>query len=229
MIRWAGWSSQVSTQLIVCVPKWPIQFCRNLCWIPCWSPDKQNEHCSVLRHWKSHLLREDKLIRYNLLLINLVSYLILHLIDNGVQGPELNLNFGLFFCRPSFLNMGRKFVIFHLTGDSPSCYDLSEEVESSLVMVLTDSFAPLRWIPWGCLRWSSLCPRGQQQKRHKVSIFRPQVSCFTKTVCPHLLSLVAGLFIETFDLVFHTLYLRPEPEYTHILVCVHVCVCILVF
>lgn len=93
------------------------------------------------------LLREDKLIRYNLLLINLVSYLILHLIDNGVQGPELNLNFGLFFCRPSFLNMGRKFVIFHLTGDSPSCYDLSEEVESSLVMVLTDSFAPLRWIP----------------------------------------------------------------------------------
>lgn len=124
---------------------------------------------------------------YNLLLIILFSYLVLHLIDNGVQGPELNWNFGLFFRSSSLLNMGRKLVLFHLPGDSPSCCDLSEEVESSLVKVLSGSFTPLRWVLWGCLRWRSVCPRGQQQKRHEVPIFCPQVSSSTKTVCPHLL------------------------------------------
>lgn len=163
---------------------------------------------------------------YNLLLINLFSYLTLHLFDSGIQGPELNWNFGLFFCRFSLLSMGRTLAFFHLTGDSPSCCDLSEEVESSLVMVLAGSFTPLRWMPGGCLEWSSvpLVPGDSSKK----GIFCPQVSCSTKTVCPHLLSFAADLFIEAFVLVLHTLSVPgPEP----VIVCegAHVCVYILVF
>lgn len=107
---------------------------------------------------------------YNLLLITLFSYLILHLFDYGIQGPELNWNFGLFFCRFSLLNMGRTLAFFHLTGDSPCCCDLSEEVESSLVMVLTGPFTPFRWMPGGCLGWSSvpaLVPRDNSKKGMK--------------------------------------------------------------
>lgn len=135
-------------------PTGPYNYCRNLCWIPCWNLDKQ--HCSLLGHWNSHLIREDRLIMYNLLLINLFSYLTLHLFDSGIQGPELNWNFGLFFCRFSLLSMGRTLAFFHLTGDSPSCCDLSGEVESSLVMVLAGSFTPLRGMLGGCLEWSSV-------------------------------------------------------------------------
>lgn len=71
-------------------------------------------------------------------------------------------------------------------------------------------------------------PRGQQQKRHEVPIFCPQVSCSTKTVCPHLLSFAADLFIEAFVLVLHTLSV-PGPEPVVVCEGAYVCVYILVF
>lgn len=58
---------------------------------------------------------------------------------------KVNWNSGLLFCRSFLLplvKMGMTLALFQLTGASPSCRDLSEVVESSLVMVLTGSFTP---------------------------------------------------------------------------------------